>query len=100
MVQLYVNDKVSSVTRPVKELKGFVKVHLEPKEEKHVTFELPTDLLAFYDSKMKLVLEAGEFEIMIGSSSEDIRLRGTVELTENVRVSKKQRKYFSNNKVQ
>lgn len=100
IVQLYVNDKVSSVTRPVKELKGFAKVHLEPNEQKHITFEMPTDLLAFYDSKMKLFVEAGEFEIMIGSSSEDIRLRGTIELTENVRVSKKQKKFFSNVKVE
>ncbi len=99
-VQLYVSDKVSSITRSVKELKGFAKVHLEPNEEKQITFDMPTDLLAFYDSKMRLFVEAGEFEIMIGSSSEDIRLKGIVELTENVRVSKKQKKFFSNVKVE
>jgi len=99
-VQFYINDKVSSVTRPVKELKGFVKIHLDPNEQKNVIFEIPTDLLAFYDSKMRLFVEAGEFEIMIGSSSEDIKLRGTVQLTENVRASKKQKKFFSTVKIE
>jgi len=65
-----------------------------------VIFEIPTDLLAFYDSKMRLFVEAGEFEIMIGSSSEDIKLRGTVQLTENVRASKKQKKFFSTVKIE
>ncbi|BBJ27298.1 glycoside hydrolase family 3 N-terminal domain-containing protein [Athalassotoga saccharophila] len=95
VAQLYINDKVASITRPVKELKGFAKIHLEAGEEKSVTFELPIDLLAFYDSKMNLTVEAGEFEFMIGSSSEDIRLRGSVELKSNVKVSKKRPKFFS-----
>ena len=55
-------------------MKGFAKIHLEPSEEKRVIFELPLDLLAFYDSKMNLVVGAGEFDIMVDSSSEDIRL--------------------------
>jgi beta-glucosidase len=97
--QLYVNDKVASITRPVKELKGFAKVHLDVGEEKSVTFELPVDLFAFYDSKMNFIVEAGEFEIMIGSSSEDIRLRGSVELKSNVKVSKKRSKFFSTVKI-
>ncbi|MGC9213277.1 MAG: glycoside hydrolase family 3 N-terminal domain-containing protein [Athalassotoga sp.] len=100
VVQLYVNDKVASITRPVKELKGFAKVHLEAGEEKSVTFELPVDLLAFYDSKMNLVVEAGEFEIMVGSSSEDTRLRGSVELKSGLKVSKKRPKFFSTVKIE
>ncbi|HEU23932.1 MAG: beta-glucosidase [Mesoaciditoga sp.] len=100
VVQLYVNDKVASITRPVKELKGFAKVHLETGEEKSVTFELPVDLLAFYDSKMNLVVEAGEFEIMVGSSSEDTRLRGSVELKSSLKVSKKRPKFFSTVKIE
>ncbi|MGC8638169.1 MAG: glycoside hydrolase family 3 N-terminal domain-containing protein [Athalassotoga sp.] len=100
VVQLYVNDKVASITRPVKELKGFAKVHLEAGEEKSVTFELPVDLLAFYDSKMNLVVEAGEFEIMVGSSSEDTRLRGSVELKSSLKVSKKRPKFFSTVKIE
>ncbi|MGC8708664.1 MAG: fibronectin type III-like domain-contianing protein, partial [Athalassotoga sp.] len=100
VIQLYVNDKVASITRPVKELKGFAKVHLEAGEEKSVTFELPVDLLAFYDSKMNLVVEAGEFEIMVGSSSEDTRLRGSVELKSSLKVSKKRPKFFSTVKIE
>mgnify|MGYP001626341373 CR=1 FL=1 len=100
VVQLYVNDKVASITRPVKELKGFAKVHLEAGEEKSVTFELPVDLLAFYDSKMNLVVEAGEFEIMVGSSSEDTRLRGSVELKSGLKASKKRPKFFSTVKIE
>ncbi len=100
IAQLYVNDKVASITRPVKELKGFAKVHLEVGEEKTVTFELPIDLLGFYDSKMNLIVESGEFEIMVGSSSEDIRLSGNVELKSNAKVSKKRPKFFSNVKIE
>ena len=100
IAQLYVNDKIASITRPVKELKGFAKVHLEAGEEKTVTFELPIDFLGFYDSKMNFIVEAGEFEIMVGSSSEDIRLRGSVELKSNAKVSKKRPKFFSTVKIE
>jgi beta-glucosidase len=68
-VQLYIRDLVSSVTRPVKELKGFQKVLLQPGETKTVMLEIKPDSLAFYDVKMKYVVEPGEFEIMVGSSS-------------------------------
>jgi beta-glucosidase len=68
-VQLYIRDLVSSVTRPVKELKGFQKVLLQPSETKTVMLEIKPDSLAFYDVKMKYVVEPGEFEILVGSSS-------------------------------
>ena len=71
VVQMYIRDLVSSVTRPVKELKGFEKVTLRPGETKTVTFEITPDLLAFYDINMKYVVEPGEFSIMIGNSSRD-----------------------------
>jgi beta-glucosidase len=70
-VQLYIRDLVSSVTRPVKELKGFQKVSLQPGETKTVTLEITPDSLAFYDVKMKYVVEPGGFEIMVGNSSRD-----------------------------
>jgi beta-glucosidase len=81
VVQLYTSDPVASVTRAVKELKGFLRVHLLPGDKKRVAFRLPTELLAFYDKDMNLVVEPGYFAVMIGSSSEDIRLSGGFEVT-------------------
>jgi beta-glucosidase len=68
---MYVRDLVSSVTRPVKELKGFRKVHLEPGETQTVELSITPESLAFYDVKMKYVVEPGEFAIMVGNSSRD-----------------------------
>jgi beta-glucosidase len=69
VVQMYVRDLVSSVTRPIKELKAFEKVSLEPGETKTVSLEITPESLAFYDVNMKYKVEPGEFEIMVGSSS-------------------------------
>jgi beta-glucosidase len=71
VVQLYIRDLVSSVTRPVKELKGFQKLWLEPGETRTVTLPITPESLAFYDVKMRYVVEPGEFEIMVGNSSRD-----------------------------
>jgi beta-glucosidase len=81
IVQLYIRDPVCSVTRPVKELRGFQKVHLNPGEIQAVIFQLSTDELRFYNQNMEYVVEPGEFEIMIGSSSEDIELRGAIHVS-------------------
>ena len=80
VVQLYIRDKVSSVTRPVKELKGYKRVHLQVGETKNVIFEITPESLAFYDIDMKYVVEPGSFNIMTGSSSHFKSLK-TVELT-------------------
>jgi beta-glucosidase len=80
VVQLYIRDKVSSVTRPVKELKGYKRVHLQVGETKNVIFEITPESLAFYDIDMKYVVEPGSFNIMTGSSSNFKSLK-TVELT-------------------
>ena len=80
VVQLYVRDLVSSVTRPVKELKGFQKVTLNPGETRTVTMDITPDSLAFYDVNMKYVVEPGAFSIMVGTSSRDLDLQ-TVPLT-------------------
>ena len=69
VVQMYVRDRVSSVTRPVKELEGFAKVALEPGESTTVSLEITPESLAFYDIDMNYVVEPGEFEIMVGTSS-------------------------------
>ena len=71
VVQMYIRDLVSSVTRPVKELKGFQKIFLRPGETKTVTLDVNPDLLAFYDVNMKYVVEPGDFSIMVGNSSRD-----------------------------
>jgi beta-glucosidase len=78
VVQVYIRDRVSSATRPVKELKGFRKVALKPGESTTVEFEITPDLLAFYDVTMKFVVEPGEFEIMVGTSSRDVDLEKVV----------------------
>lgn len=75
VVQLYIRDLYSSVVRPVKELKGYQKVFLKKGENKPVTFEISADDLKFYDIDMNYVVEEGDFEIMIGSSSRDIDLK-------------------------
>ena len=69
IVQLYIHDVVASITRPVKELKGFQRIHLKKGESKEVTFEITDDLLKFYNSSLEYVLEPGDFEIMIGPDS-------------------------------
>ena len=72
IVQLYIRDKVSSVTRPVKELKDFKRVTLQPGETRKVSFILTPDKLMFYDINMKEIVEPGEFEIMVGPSSQQL----------------------------
>lgn len=76
VVQLYVNDRLSSVTTPVKDLRGFEKVSLKAGESKIVTFQLGPDELALLDRNLRKVVEPGVFEVMVGASSSDIRLRG------------------------
>ncbi len=71
VVQMYIRDVVSSVTRPVKELKGFKKVSLKPGETKTVSIDIKPESLAFYDINMEYTIEPGEFEVMVGSSSRD-----------------------------
>ncbi len=80
VVQLYIQDPLASVCRPRMELKGFARIPLEPGETKSVAFSLPIELLAYYDADMNLVVEPGEFKVMLGSSSEDIRLEGVFKL--------------------
>ena len=80
VVQMYIRDRFSSVTRPVKELKGFRRVFLEPGETAAVEFQIGPEQLAFYDIRMERTVEPGEFEIMVGNSSRDADLQ-TVILT-------------------
>lgn len=75
VVQLYIRDLVSSVTRPVKELKGFRRVVLQPGETRTVVFDITPELLAFWDVNMRFTVEPGEFDLMTGPSSRDCDLQ-------------------------
>jgi beta-glucosidase len=71
VVQLYVRDLVGSITRPVKELKGFQKIEIKPGEKKEITFSLGADDLRFYNQEMKLTAEPGRFKVFVGTSSSE-----------------------------
>ena len=90
VVQLYTHQYANGITRPVKELRGFKRVTLQPGETATVTFALPVNLLAFYDRAYRYVVEPGVVEIMVGSSSRDIAASATVTIPgETVEVGEK-----------
>lgn len=74
VVQLYTRDLVGSVTRPVKELKGYQKIFLKPGEAQTVTFNISPEMLKFYNYDLKYVVEPGDFQVMIGPNSRDVKL--------------------------
>ena len=80
VVQLYLRDEVSSVTTYVKVLRGFERIHLEPGEEKEVSFTLTPQDLGLWNRHNRFVVEPGMYTVMVGSSSEDIRLKGLFEV--------------------
>jgi beta-glucosidase len=80
IVQLYLKDKVASIARPIKELKDFSKIILNPGESKTIRFIIDNEKLSFFNQELKRVAEPGDFELMIGASSADIRLRENFEL--------------------
>jgi beta-glucosidase len=81
VIQLYINDPISSVSTPVKELKGFRKVWLKPAESNKVQFELGPRHLSLVNRHLEKVVEPGEFKVMIGHSSDEIVLQGTFNIT-------------------
>jgi len=91
VVQLYIRDEYASMPRPVKELKGYARLTLQPGEICKVVFHLPVDQLAFYDEDLNLVLEPGKMEVMLGSSSQDIRLCGEFEIAGRKKAKVKER---------
>jgi beta-glucosidase len=74
VVQLYIRDEVGTITRPVKELKGFKKIELGAGETKEVVFEITTELLKYYNSDLKFDWESGDFQIMVGPNSRDVKM--------------------------
>jgi len=99
VVQLYVGREYGSVTRPVKELKGFARVHLEPGQKKTVQFKIHTDVLSYYNRRMELVVEPGVYKFVVGASSADIRFSDEVELVGEERKVPTLRRFFSETEV-
>jgi len=91
VVQLYEHDVFASSPRPSKELKGYVRVGQKPGENKKIKFRIPADQLAFYDTDLNLVLEPGSMILMVGSSSDDIRLQAEIEICSNDIIPIKER---------
>ena len=73
VVQLYIRDLAASISRPVKELKGFERISLKAGESRDVTFDIDTDMLKFYNSDLHFVAEPGDFEVMVGGNSRDVQ---------------------------
>lgn len=94
VVQLYTRTEGASVTRPVKELRGFKRVHLDPGERKRVVFTLPVELLAYYDAAMHLAVEPATVHVMVGNSSAHLPLRASVRLTGEKRIITRRTAYF------
>ena len=78
VVQLYIHDVLASVSQPVMQLKGFQRVHFEAGESKQITFKITPQMLSILDKDLETVVEPGDFRIMIGASSRDIRLKETL----------------------
>jgi beta-glucosidase len=91
VVQLYIRNEFASTPRPVKELKGYRRVRLKPGETVQITFHLPVNQLAFYDVNLNLSIEAGKIYVMVGSSSDDIRLNGEFEIVGEKSMAVKER---------
>ena len=99
VMQLYVNDVQSEITRPVKELKGFKRITLEPGQKKTITFILSITQLGFYNKDMKCVVEPGTIKVMLGNSSENIVSTGEFEITGEVTEISNIKKYFTSVRI-
>lgn len=99
VVQLYLKDVQATMVRPVKELAGFARVSLAPEETKRVCFTVEMSQLAFLDRNMEWKIEKGRIEAEIGSSSGDIRLRGSFDISENAWVDGKNRGFFAKTQI-
>jgi beta-glucosidase len=100
VVQLYVHDVHASVTRPIQELKGFKRISLAPGETRTITFQLDVRQLGFYNQAMAYVVEPGAVEVMIGSSSQDIRARGAFTITGSTTDIRRDKVFFSTTTVE
>lgn len=81
VVQLYIRDMVASISRPVKELKGFQRIHLAAGKSREISFDITPEMLKFYNAELKHVIEPGDFQIMVGGNSKEVK-------TQNLTVKK------------
>ena len=95
VVQLYTRDRHASMVRPVQELAGFARVTLAPGETKRVTFTLCPLQLAFLDEELRWLAEKGDIDVMVGSSSQDIRLTGEFRITESRHIASAERPFWA-----
>jgi beta-glucosidase len=95
IIQLYVSDKFASVSRPVLELAGFRRIYLEPGQSDRVQFQLDVSQFAFLDADMRWRVEAGEVEIMVGASSNDLRLTESVSIVSDAVIDGKTRSFYA-----
>jgi beta-glucosidase len=95
VVQLYVSDRYASMVRPNKELAGFKRLTLKPGESCKVTFTLHASQLAFLDKKMQWIVEAGEVDVFIGASANDMAVKGSFEISDTVILPNSEREYFA-----
>jgi beta-glucosidase len=100
IVQLYLKDRFASMTRPVKELAGFKRIFLYPGEKKKVVFEVAASQLAFLDQDMRWRIEKGAVDVEIGSSSEDIRLKGEYRIKETGWIRGRDRAFYADVSVE
>ncbi len=100
IAQVYVFDREAEVTRPVKKLVGFNKIQLEPQESRRITFTIDMTQLAFLDANEELVIEPGSIDVMVGASSEDIRLKGSFKISGYEKKLITVRKYHTITKIQ
>lgn len=94
IVQLYLKDRYASMTRPVMELAGFKRIDLKPGEKQTATFQIEPSQMAFLDQDMKWKIEAGDIDVLIGSSSNDIKLRDSFSITSDLYIHGKNRKFY------
>ena len=99
VVQLYVNGPQLDITRPVKELKGFKRITLEPARKKTVVFTISATQLGYYNREVKYVVAPGTVKVMIGSSSDDIRQSGEFRIDGKVTEIKDKRNFFTSVEV-
>lgn len=95
VVQLYVSDRFASMSRPVKQLAGFSRVEIPAGESRQIVFALDISSLAFLDTKMRWAVEAGDFDLRIGSSSEDIHLETTLHVSADAAVDSRNRGFWA-----
>ncbi|HAL73782.1 MAG TPA: beta-glucosidase [Clostridiales bacterium] len=95
VVQLYISDRYASMTRPCQELAGFARVELQPGEIKRVEFKLEMSQLAFLDEKMRWKVEAGDIDVRVGSSADDIRLTGSFRIMNDGYIDGRTREFYA-----